>query len=126
MLPEVEVVLPLLRRRQHAIYDAHVHHAASVNAWLRVRRDRHLDDAGTAVAAAPLHKIVSLDPLERVRFRRILYKLQHACAESDARAVRRRPQLGKIGHAGGDRLAAPCDDIECAGGRAEREHRRKG
>ena len=87
MLPEVEVVLPLLRGRQHAIHHAHLQVAELVRAGLGVRVDLDGHDTLRAVvgrATSPHHAVWHGGVVERAHLRDELHVPRHARFHVDA------------------------------------------
>ena len=134
MLPEVEVVLPLLRGRQHAVDHAHLQVAERVRARLRVRVHRHGDDAlrvGAEGALAPHDAVWHGSIVERAHLRDELHVARHARLHVDA--LMRGRLLGKgraalSGRSPHDFLALrhPCrDGLAAPGGQFQRGRRKR-
>ena len=129
MLPEVEVVLPLLRGRQHAIHHAHLQVAELVRAGLGVRVDLNGDDTfhiGTECATPPHHAVRHGSVVERAHLRDELHVPRHARFHVDAlrrgifpgerRAVfprRAERDLLALRHPGRHGFAAPGGQFNC-------------
>ena len=68
VLPEVEVVFPLLRGRQHAVHHAHLQVAELVGTRLGVRIDGNGDDALRVL----INRAFEMPPLDAVRHRGVV------------------------------------------------------
>ena len=124
MLPEVEEVLPLLRRRQNAIDNADVHHAARIHTGLRISGHGDFNHARAVVVGVPLHTVIDLEALQALDGRRVLHRFQDA--KADLNSIWRLAKFGKVRNSGGNRLAAPCRHFKCPRLQRERTGNRYG
>ena len=124
MLPEVKIVLPFLRGRQHAVDDRDLHVAGEIDARLHVRRHRHRQHLDARIGRAPCHTVGKTRVMRPERTRQVADLLGHA--NLDLESFGRHADLHMVVHDARECFSTPERDILGAGRSCECHQYRQG